>query len=922
MVKCFKSIAIFVSAAVISLLTLNGPVFATSSSTNSSEQVSFSVSANSVLTTFGTPVENPTDDDDEEEQDEQPAEDTSDTSTCYDQVGGLGWLICPGTGFLANVIDGAYAILNNLIQVQPIDLADDAPIHVVWRYMRDITNLIFIVFFLIIVYSQITGVGINNYGIKRILPRLIIAAILVNLSFFVCIGAVDLSNVIGSGLRGVFSGIQEQAIANSSISQAAADTSVAGIVTMILGIGTIGTVAGLTIAGGWSGLIWLLIPIILSGAIAVISAVITMAARQALILLLVMVSPLAFVAYLMPNTEQWYKRWFKMFTSMLFFYPMFSVLYGASQLAGLVIISSATNWLGVVLGIAVEVLPLFMSIPLMRMSGTMLGRIDGLVHRAGAPMYGAVGRRAMEGRVLAKQRQLAGNSYRPSARLAQYLEQRRLNRKLDTDEAIATGHKQRVANYQRSMYDRNGQLTRRGLNRYQNIQRNLDADNIITATAIDFDEGFSTDAGNIDSRIKSRDVNRMAAVNSALTRGVDQSMINKVRQRTVDLDNTRSRAERIREGVKDQHSQIHNQITSAFNLPNSSTDQAAQLAITKSINATLADAIADSHKVDAIAKQNYIELYDDMEAGNGPQTKLIEAFDQKDYNSMTAAISVMAKRGDFKDIQETLFENSDKVIGDIRMQKKLADELITKKADDQILWAYGKALMVRRGMHTTAIAKGKTPKLEEFIDFKDFIAGNRLGADVDDDAWTITSLDKILEDVKGAGTTATQDRTVFKSMLSFMKNGSMPIVDANGNPTLHIPMKYIRSAAVSGMMDGEQLGTLNNFVTFGFKKNGTAEDNAFFEANKGIVEQNIQSFFKDMAAQQLVSIKSSTFNSLNAAMLEIDPSSATDVNGHQVSQKILDALQGQIQAVNRPNYAARSGMNPAVREMLGIHTDM
>ena len=137
-------------------------------------------------------------------------------------------------------------------------------------------------------------------------------------------------------------------------------------------------------------------------------------------------------------------------------------------------------------------------------------------------------------------------------------------------------------------------------------------------------------------------------------------------------------------------------------------------------------------------------------------------------------------------------------------------------------------------------------------------------------------------------------------------------------------MKYLRSAAVSGAMDGEQLGTLNKYLTFGFDATPNATQDPFFEANKAIVEQNINSFFKDMAASQLVSIKSSTFKSMNSAMLAIDPSSEVEINGYKVSQKIIDALQarGTIDAVNRPNYSARAGMNPEVREMLGIRTDI
>ena len=54
------------------------------------------------------------------------------------------------------------------------------------------------VFFLFVIFSQITGYGLDNYGIKRMLPKLVIGAIVVNSSFYICGLLIDLSNVVGS----------------------------------------------------------------------------------------------------------------------------------------------------------------------------------------------------------------------------------------------------------------------------------------------------------------------------------------------------------------------------------------------------------------------------------------------------------------------------------------------------------------------------------------------------------------------------------------------------------------------------------------------------------------------------------------------------------------------------------------------------
>ena len=70
-------------------------------------------------------------------------------------------------------------------------------------------NLVLAVVFLLIIYSEATGNGfgaMNNYSIKKTLPRLIIFAILINLSFYICAAAVDVSNIAGSSMYKLFTG--------------------------------------------------------------------------------------------------------------------------------------------------------------------------------------------------------------------------------------------------------------------------------------------------------------------------------------------------------------------------------------------------------------------------------------------------------------------------------------------------------------------------------------------------------------------------------------------------------------------------------------------------------------------------------------------------------------------------------------------
>ena len=892
-----KKIIITALAAVFSITVLTGPVFATVENPNNP----------STDTTQTTDATNDTTDKTTAEE-EQP--------TCYDQVGGIGWLICPGTSFLANVIDGAYQILQNLLQVDPIPTDSNAPVHVVWEYLRNITNLIFTIILLIIIYSQLTGLGINNYGIKKLLPRIIITAILVNLSYIVCTLAVDVSNIIGSSLRGVFTTIENNAIANGTVSQAASTTSVAGIVATILGVGTVGTVVGLSVAGGITGLLWLLIPIVLSGAIAVISAVVTMAARQALIILLVMISPIAIVAYTLPNTEKWFQKWYKLFMSMLVFYPMFSILYGASQLAGLVMVTSAANWLGVILGIAIQILPLFLSIPLMRMSGTVLAGIDGAIHKATTPVQRAAGSRATEGRMMAKQRQLASNSNLPHNHLARWLEQRKVNRQFDAADMAATNKDSYTTRAMTSM-TRNG-VRKRGLTYYNNqltkMRNQIDRTNFDT----DMDDGFADDG--TDARIRSRDLTRVKAINTGYSAAIIASQVATSRAQSVKMSNLERKADRIRKDAEDVNSDIHKQITEAFRYDNNPLDAAGQQNVKKAVNAVLADAITAKHKVDSEAKSNYLELYGEMPPGPEVSLKLVESIHNNDYNSMTAATSVMAARGDYDVIEEVLGAESDKLANDPAMQKQLSEALIKMKADDATLWSWAKSNMMRSAMH----AKGK--QIASYNDLQSYKQGQTMDGDIDAGAISNTSYLHLMEGIADPTICRSQDRTVYKAILKSLEDGVIPmqVNPTTGETTMPIgfSMKQLRSAATSGTIDGEKLDAMNALIAGGFKK-GSATQSAFFNSNRALIEKNIMNYFNGMSASQLGSSKSATITTFNEALMAMHPEQTiTNANGIQINSQIFNAMENQRAALNKPSATTqRSAMNPEIRRMFEIRLD-
>ena len=308
-------------------------------------------------------------------------------ATCTSQIGAIGWLICPTTGLLAKGIDALYGLIQGLLDVKPLEMKGDSPIYQVWSYMRNIANICFIIFLLVIIYSQITGYGINNYGVKKSLPRLIVTAMVVNFSFLFCAIAVDISNILGNGLKDLLAGIAESAISSGAVDGSKTATGFYSLFSTVAAGGA-GLALSFAFPGGPLGLLLAFIPLIIGGIISVIVGLLVLGLRQALVIFLVSISPIAFVLYILPNTEKHFQKWKNVFSQMLFFYPMFSMLFGVSKLASMVLITSATTPFGLMVGAAVQVLPLLLAAGLMKLSGSALGGISNVLNSLGNNLSG------------------------------------------------------------------------------------------------------------------------------------------------------------------------------------------------------------------------------------------------------------------------------------------------------------------------------------------------------------------------------------------------------------------------------------------------------------------------------------------------------------------------------------------------------
>lgn len=297
-------------------------------------------------------------------------------NTCGSEAGGLGWLGCPIISMLSSFNKGAWFLTKSLLQTSPLTTNDQngspTAAYQAWALIRNLANILFILVFLVTIFSQITNIGLDNYGIKKILPKLIIGAILVNLSFIIMQVVVDLTNIVGTGLYDFLINGMKSQIADTSNGAAGFAFDMMGF---ILGAG--GAVGIVAIIGPEAA-IWLLVPILVMAALAMIAAILSLLFRLAIIPILAILAPLAFVAYLLPNTTSLFKKWKDALVSMLVIFPLAALIFGGSQVAS-VIFATDNSFLGHLMAMVVLSLPLGILPFLVSKSGSIVGAASGFL---------------------------------------------------------------------------------------------------------------------------------------------------------------------------------------------------------------------------------------------------------------------------------------------------------------------------------------------------------------------------------------------------------------------------------------------------------------------------------------------------------------------------------------------------------------
>lgn len=315
--------------------------------------------------------------------------DSAEVNKCYENAIGLGHVLCTILDMAAKAAGEAYDnYVEPSLRIDPklFSGTSDATKQA-WEYFRNIANILFVIFLLAVIFSQVTGVGIDNYGIKKILPKLIVAAILVNLSYWICVACVDLSNIIGNGIKIMFDNLSLGSVPQEIQSQAGGGGLISIGIIGALGIGTWSIVVS-------PGILLSLLVSVLGVAISIFFLFVLLAAREAVIVVLVVLSPLAFVCYMLPNTKKLFDKYIRLSEAMLLLYPIIGLLVGGGNFVSRLLIHDGfqDDLVSSFTAMLVGIVPVFFVPTLLKNSFSALGNLGAKISGFGERVRGGAER--------------------------------------------------------------------------------------------------------------------------------------------------------------------------------------------------------------------------------------------------------------------------------------------------------------------------------------------------------------------------------------------------------------------------------------------------------------------------------------------------------------------------------------------------
>lgn len=309
----------------------------------------------------------------------------------------LTWIICPVINDLLvpaieatdNLITSQMTVDTQSIFCGPGSSNDDSckAYYTAWASFRNISLGLLAIVGLIVVIAQALGMEIvDAYTIRKMLPRILIAAIGITLSWTLMSFAVTLSNDLGFGIRNLIVAPFHSLSSNINI-----DFADSPILNTIIGGGVAAAAIPIwTVSGG----LGVLISYIATAGLAVLIAVIVLILREVAIIMMVLLAPIALIAYVMPNTQRVFRLWWESFVRALLMFPMIAAFIATGRVFAAISLNGTNSGGDIgtafhgIIGFIAYFAPYFM-IPLtFRLSGGVMNGIGSAIAQRGQGVQG------------------------------------------------------------------------------------------------------------------------------------------------------------------------------------------------------------------------------------------------------------------------------------------------------------------------------------------------------------------------------------------------------------------------------------------------------------------------------------------------------------------------------------------------------
>lgn len=225
---------------------------------------------------------------------------------------------------------------------------------------------------------------LSDYTVKKAVPKLVIAVILVNLSWVICQAAITTTNILGDGIGDL---IRSVAIPDATNSDFPTFTNMSELGSnfewqTLIGAGLVGGGIALFTGGVFAAL-----GAIISALAALVLGFLVLMFRRFFIATLVILSPLALVCWAIPGLDKWAKRWWDLFIKLLLMFPFVMAMFGVSDVLAVVLKDTAGNFVGQLMLVFVRFAPFALMPLVFKIAGGAFGTLTGMVNDRGKGLF-------------------------------------------------------------------------------------------------------------------------------------------------------------------------------------------------------------------------------------------------------------------------------------------------------------------------------------------------------------------------------------------------------------------------------------------------------------------------------------------------------------------------------------------------------